>query len=339
MIAVFLYLTELENTVLRLSNPIKSFYETIKTEIFPDWNCICRLCAILLQSKDMFRSHPLSFRLCLVVCVCLGLFQSACQPRAAALLTPTATTAPVSLPSPNPLPSATATQPPPAPTSIPIVRLCTPLQGVPLSQMATLVSNPYHPPAPGKDDPHAGVDLAMRMGDTQVALAGHPVQSALTGKVVMTIRDRFPFGNAILIETPLDDFPAEWWSPAEIPAPAPTLAPRSALTCPAAPAPVFPDPNRRSLYVLYAHLQKPATVQPDDEVGCGQVIGAVGATGNALNPHLHFETRVGPSGLQMTSMAHYHASAKPEEMSNYCLWTVSGMFQLIDPMKVLGLKQ
>jgi murein DD-endopeptidase MepM/ murein hydrolase activator NlpD len=239
--------------------------------------------------------------------------------------------------SPSPAPAFPTA--PPTLTPIPIVRICTPLQGIPLSQMNALVANPYYPPPPGKDDPHAGVDLAMRVPNSDIATAGHPVQSALAGKVVTAIHDRFPFGNALLVEIPLDAYPADWWLPAEIPTPGPTLAPRSALTCPPAPAPIFPDPNRRSLYVLYAHLQQPANLKAGDSVACGQVIGEVGSTGNALNPHLHFETRVGPSGLQMTSMAHYHPSATLEEMSNYCLWTVSGMFQLVDPMKILGLSQ
>jgi len=220
-----------------------------------------------------------------------------------------------------------------------LARLCTPLQGVSLNQMAEQVSNPYHPPAPGRDEPHAGVDLATRFTDTEIALAGHPVQAALPGRVVTIIRDRFPFGNAILVETPLDSFPNDWWAPAEVPLPAPTLTSRSALTCPPAPDPVLSHPERRSLYVLYAHLEQAPALQPGDSVGCGQVIGATGQTGNALNPHLHFETRVGPSGLKMGSMAHYHSSVTPEEMSNYCLWTVSNLFQVVDPMKMLGLKQ
>ncbi len=270
---------------------------------------------------------------------CLLFLVSACTPSSPAASTPTPTPAGSQAILASPSPAPTSTTAPPTLTPIPIVRICTPLQGIPLSQMSTLVANPYFPPPPGKDDPHAGVDLAVRMPNTDIATAGHPVQSALAGRVVTAIHDRFPFGNALLVETPLDTFHADWWLPAEIPTSEPTLPPRSALTCPPAPAPTFPDPNRRSLYVLYAHLQQPANLKAGDSIACGQVIGEVGSTGNALNPHLHFETRVGPSGLHMTSMAHYHPSATPEEMSNYCLWTVSGMFQLVDPMKILGLSQ
>lgn len=214
-------------------------------------------------------------------------------------------------------------------------RLCSPLQGAPLDHISDLVSNPYHPPKPGTDDPHQGVDLAIRRAGSQVAVAGNPVQAALAGRVAMATRDRFPFGNAVIIETPLETLPETFWSAAGIPTPAPTLAPRSALTCPPGPAPAIADLTQRSLYVLYAHLQAPADLKPGDALTCGEVFGAVGMTGNALNPHLHFEVKVGPSGMRISSMSHYDAGATVDEMRNYCLWSVSGLFQLVDPMKIL----
>jgi hypothetical protein len=153
----------------------------------------------------------------------------------------------------------------------------------------------------------------------------------------MLIFDRFPFGNGVVIETPLDALPEEWWQPAGIPTPAPTLAPRSALTCPSGPDPEIADPNRRALYILYAHLQEAPTLALEEPVGCGQQLGRVGDTGNALNPHLHFEARVAPAGIRMAGMAHYHASVSVEEMRAYCLWSVSDLFQLVDPQRVLNL--
>ena len=58
-------------------------------------------------------------------------------------------------------------------------------------------------------------------------------------------------------------------------------------------------------------------------------------SGNALNPHLHLEARVGPAGTRLDSMAHYDSSASPAEMAAYCLWRVSGAFQRINPLQLL----
>jgi hypothetical protein len=46
------------------------------------------------------------------------------------------------------------------------------------------------------------------------------------------------------------------------------------------------------VYTLYAHLER-IDVAAGAQVATGDVIGAVGATGIALGPHLHFEVRVG----------------------------------------------
>jgi murein DD-endopeptidase MepM/ murein hydrolase activator NlpD len=245
----------------------------------------------------------------------------------------TATSKAVDTPAPEPSPTSL----PLTATPLPAVQLCSPLQDISLNQLPQMISNPFHPPTPGSDDPHHGVDLSILLPNTTVAVSGAPVQAALAGRVAAVIKDRFPYGNALLVEVPLDNTPPIWWLPAQIPSPMPTLENHSALTCPAEPLPPGLDPARRSLYVLYAHLLEPVQLNSGDSVSCGQVFAKVGSSGNALNPHLHFETRVGPSGLIFTSMAHYDNSATSAEMSAYCLWRISGLFQLVDPLKILQL--
>ncbi len=162
-----------------------------------------------------------------------------------------------------------------------------------------------------------------------------PVQAVLSGQVAMAQTDRFPFGSAILIETPLDQLPQAWVESLHLPAPLATPPPRSALTCPEGGLKPTWDVTHRSLYVLYAHLQDAPQVKPGENLTCGQAIGKVGQSGNALNPHLHLEVRVGPAGARFTSIAHYDNSATLEEMAGYCAWSVSGQFQVIDPLTLL----
>ncbi|MHB0967971.1 MAG: M23 family metallopeptidase [Bellilinea sp.] len=227
------------------------------------------------------------------------------------------------------------TTPPNTPTAAESIELapevCSPLAGYALPELAGIVVNPYHPPRLGSDDPHQGVDLAQVDPVNGIALTGMPVQAVLAGKVVGQAADRFPYGNMVMIETPLDGAVAASNPALIVPTPLPERLPPGALTCPDlnVSPPAAGDP--RSLYILYGHMQNLPTVSLGDLLSCGQELGTIGESGNALNPHLHVEVRVGPSGQAFPSMAHYDPSADYEEMAAYCLWRVSGVYQTIDP--------
>lgn len=232
-------------------------------------------------------------------------------------------------------PTLTASPEPTQTTELDTVEICTPLQYYSFAELENAIVNPYLPPPPGVDRPHQGIDLAVRDELTNVAVAGSQVQAILPGKVRMVIHNRFPYGYAILVETDLqgsidlDEFlnsmPTAW---AE-------FKPDPALTCPIYEGPIL-DNEQRSIYILYAHLEEMPTVKVGSSIQCGEAIGEIGMSGNALNPHVHIEARIGPSGATFESMAHYDASATTEEMAAYCQWRVSGSFQHFDPMFVLG---
>jgi murein DD-endopeptidase MepM/ murein hydrolase activator NlpD len=208
------------------------------------------------------------------------------------------------------------------------------LQGLSLIDLPGTVVNPFNPPPPGSDDPHQGVDFGdLRAGD-RIALTGRRVMAVLPGRVAAVMADRFPYGNAILLETPLDELPENWLGELGLPTPGPAFTPVPALTCPKGFSIAGSD-SQRSLYLLYAHMLEPPQLELGEAVGCGQEIGAIGSSGNALNPHLHLEARLGPASVQFGSLAHYDPSATQDEMANYCAWRVSGSFQAFDPLRLL----
>ncbi|MFC2054427.1 M23 family metallopeptidase [Chloroflexota bacterium] len=217
------------------------------------------------------------------------------------------------------------------------LRICSPLQGKAITELTNTLFNPFNPPRSGRDDPHQGVDFAVQ--EYGIAISGNPVQSMLDGHVAAVIDNRFPYGNALLIETPLEFLASQSVSGIYLPTLSPTIEPHPALNCPqVSPVPSW-NSEKRSLYLFYAHLKEPPSFQIDEAVECGQIIDQIGDSGNALNPHLHLEVRIGPSEARFGSMAHYSTSASPEEMSAYCTWRVREIFQLVDPIQLLSTTQ
>ncbi len=236
---------------------------------------------------------------------------------------------------------ATGTIPPtstPLPTATPVpvgAGICSPLDGITLEELPGIISNPFDRPLPGRDDGHHGVDFAFWSYKHWSGMAGLQILSVLPGTVAATIQNRKPYGNAIMIETKLENLPKDWQPPLPLLTPQPTVQPHPALTCPTVtfnPALGVPE---RSLYLLYAHMQEPAQFDIGQNIACGQVIGKVGTTGSSVNDHLHLETRMGPSNIQFGNMLFYDTGGTPEDYHDYCTWRVSGLFQMFDPMLLL----
>ena len=73
---------------------------------------------------------------------------------------------------------------------------------------------------------------------------------------------------------------------------------------------------------VYAHLESMA-VRAGQRVRAGQVLGAVGMSGQAFAPHLHYELR--HDGAAVDPVGHFFASVTPEEYANMLFMSVNTM--------------
>jgi len=275
---------------------------------------------------------------------CILLFISACTtstpdiglpPTLTRFITPSVIETATASPIPPRLPTVVVQDP----TKIPNKEtdFCSPLKDVPYSDVPSFVSNKYFPPELGSDDPHQGIDLSILDNVRRIAVGGKTVQAMIDGQVAAIIVDRFPYGNAVIIEANIDVI-QEQLSKSRFDPIIDLSTGMSALTCPEEETTVkvnqIQNSNRdeKSLYLIYAHLTLPPEFQIGDRVKCGQAIGIIGSSGNALNPHLHLEARIGPSRTWFSSMSHYDTKASLTEMANYCIWRTSGLFRLINPL-------
>lgn len=252
--------------------------------------------------------------------------------------TPEPTSIPV--PTHTAVPTSTATVTPTGTaTTVPLITgISSPLQDIALSDLRLITSYAYsfkYPFSEGPEDDknHPAVDLSFYQFKTWNTVVGHPIQAILPGKVIIAANDVYPYGNSILIETPLDQLSPDLIQRMQIGKPysADEIAARS--SCQPDQSRISWSQTQKSVYVLYAHMQSPSPFKDGDEVKSGEVIGAVGASGHAVvgNEHLHLEVRVGPSDASFGNMSDYISTATDEERYNYCIWALSEEFLPINP--------
>jgi murein DD-endopeptidase MepM/ murein hydrolase activator NlpD len=212
--------------------------------------------------------------------------------------------------SPTANPTAISPTPSPHPSTTPAAafQMCSPLERESIPELWEIVSDPYNPPPEGRDERHQGVDFSHYRRKGYLTIEGEGVQAILPGRVALSIHNRMPYGNVVIIETRYDALPDTFTTQLGI----------------------NPD---QSLYLLYAHFEQAPLVNAEDMVACGQPLGTVGMVGYYLfNPHLHLETRIGPEGAVFGSMAFYDTSATQAEQMSYQRWRTSGEFVHFDPM-------
>jgi murein DD-endopeptidase MepM/ murein hydrolase activator NlpD len=223
----------------------------------------------------------------------------------------------------------------PTPTQEIATGVCSPLIGIDRENLYRITANKYDSPAPYVESGHPAIDLSFYRFESFTTFKNFPLQAVLPGTVVLIENNRFPYGYMLLVETPLSQV-----DPSFLPSiPQPTPLPESVYSmddrCPVTGSPVTWDDSGKSIYVLYAHLSQLPEFKVGDEASCGQPIGFAGTTGNSVEDHLHLEMRIGPSKAQFGSIATQHSSTTLEERYNYCIWSLSGVFQPFDPAILL----
>jgi murein DD-endopeptidase MepM/ murein hydrolase activator NlpD len=238
-------------------------------------------------------------------------------------------------------PEPTQTPIPPTPTPNLSNNVCSPLQNESLSELSEIITREFIPTRLGFDEGHPGLDFSFFRRKDLSSIDGLPVLSALDGVVSTILIERLPYGHAVIIETPLENISPELLEAIQLPNLQSTVEPDPKFNCLPPENPIDFESTSRSIYIIYAHLKNPVTLNVGQEVKCGQEIGNVGDSGKeySTNPHLHFETRIGPSGARFDSMAYYTLNSTQSERYNYCVWRVSNLFQLFDPMLLLSAQE
>lgn len=276
----------------------------------------------------------------------LIVFMAGCSARQTDTPTPAATYTETSTPPP---PTATMTATATA-TAFPLVdHAWSPLQGIATEDLRLITSYDYSVKYPFSEGPennknHPAIDLGFYTtkyipsytGPELHTVDGWPIQAVLPGSVVVTVNDLYPYGNMIMIETPLDSLAPEYLAGFDLPQPYTQEELDLRFPCAKDQAPITWSEDSKSIYILYAHMKEPSALKTGVRVEGGEVIGAIGATGNTSESveHLHLEVRIGPSDAKFSTISAYFSSSTEEERYNYCIWALSEVFQSINPAQL-----
>ncbi len=215
--------------------------------------------------------------------------------------------------------------------------IISPLQGIRISDLSNIISQQFIAPPPGEDTGHHGVDFAYWQFGEKGSIQGTPIIAVFGGKVSSVTSDKPPYGNMILIETPIQEISQSIIDKIKFSEQVSIPAGTEKLTCPTEYSNSW-NSESRSLYTLYGHLKESPSFSAGNIITQGEVLGNVGNSGMSSAPHLHLEMRIGPSDAEFESIGHYSPSVSDLERHNYCVWRVSGVFRVFDPM-VLYLSQ
>jgi murein DD-endopeptidase MepM/ murein hydrolase activator NlpD len=252
--------------------------------------------------------------------------------------TPTAVPILVPTETPTQSPSVTPTATPTA-TAVPLISgVCSPLQAIDLTDLRLITSYQFNFKYPFSEGPdgdknHPAVDLGFYGFKSFTTDDNHPIQAVLPGKVALVVNNRFPYGNMIMIETPLNSLSPDLIKQMKIGTPYSDDEIKTRSSCQPDQTRISWSSDSKSVYTLYAHMKNPPSLQPGDSVQCGEVVGTIGATGNSSESieHLHLEIRVGPADAKFGTISAYSAAATEEERYNYCIWALSEVFLPINP--------
>jgi murein DD-endopeptidase MepM/ murein hydrolase activator NlpD len=213
----------------------------------------------------------------------------------------------------------------PVATATPLdVGICSPLAEHDLSSLAAIISSAYTAPPVGREERHHGVDFSYYQNGLRQSIEGEVVQAVLGGRVALLLKESFPYGNAVLLETGIAELPRAWGEAVSDKMQAYALASQGTAA--------------GSLYFLYAHLEDVPALEAGQRIDACTPLGAVGKSGNAGVAHLHLEMRLGPANAQLEDMGYYLYEITPQQRESYLRWRTSGEFQHFDPMALLTLK-
>lgn len=131
----------------------------------------------------------------------------------------------------------------------------------------------------GPKPKHSGLDIASN--SKALPTNDIPINASWKGKVVQSLKDpetvkdsNKGLGNLVVVEYKYDDIPA---------AQRPTWL-----------------KSGESVYIRYSHLSDKDRISIGTDVEQGTMIGRVGSTGQSNGPHIHLETKSGPSNSYKT---------------------------------------